>query len=250
MPAFATHFAVIFLIVWAVNTALYFLGGWAIVAYAKRHPERKIQPNARGGNSVRAEIMESMRSIAVTAACMALAITLVLFGYTLWTPWEGWFGALAGAALMIIGYDWYFYWCHRALHTKALIRFHRWHHRSRAPTVWAADSQTFTETLIIQSFMIWAAVLLPVPWFAIVLHRLYDHFNGLLGHCGFEFFADRSTRFPSPMVCVTYHDQHHELYNWNYGNFTSIWDRLHGTLHPDYDKLVEERSKHPAPQQG
>jgi sterol desaturase/sphingolipid hydroxylase (fatty acid hydroxylase superfamily) len=43
------------------------------------------------------------------------------------------------------------------------------------------------------------------------------------------------------MVCTTYHDQHHELYNWNYGNFTSIWDRLGGTLHPDYDRVVAKR---------
>lgn len=95
--------------------------------------------------------------------------------------------------------------------------------------------------------MVWAALLLPIPAFAFVLHRLYDHFNGQFGHCGYEFFADRSTRFPSPMVCITYHDQHHELYNWNYGNYTSIWDRLHGTLHPDYDKLVEQRSGKTAP---
>lgn len=242
MLDFAAHFAALTVAIYIVNTALYFLGCWAIVAYAKRRPERKIQPNARGGNTVREEIAESLRSIAVTAACMALAITLVLFGYTLWTPWAGWIGILAGAAIMIVGYDWYFYWCHRLLHTKSLIRYHRWHHRSRAPTVWAADSQSVVETLMIQSFMVWAAILFPIPWFAIVLHRLYDHFNGLLGHCGYEFFADRSTRFPSPMICITYHDQHHELYNWNFGNYTSIWDRVHGTLHPDYDRLVAKRA--------
>ncbi|MEX2520644.1 MAG: sterol desaturase family protein [Paracoccaceae bacterium] len=243
MLVFAAHFAVLTVVIWLINAALYFLGGWAIIAYAARRPQRKIQARNDGMKRARAEIMESLRSIAITAACMALAITLSIFGYTLWTPWESWIGVLGGAAILIVGYDLYFYWAHRLLHTKSLVRFHRWHHQSRAPTVWSADSQSGVETLMIQSFMIWAVLLLPIPPLALVLHRLYDHFNGQLGHCGYEFFADRSTRFPSPMVCITYHDQHHELYNWNYGNFTSIWDRLHGTMHPDYDKIVAKRAE-------
>lgn len=247
MLAFAAHLAVLTVLTWIVVTALYFAGGFAILAFAKRHPERKIQARDDGMKRAREEIMESLRSIAVTSFCFALAVTLTLFGWTLWTPMEGWFGILAGAAMLIIGYDIYYYWAHRLLHTKRFVRFHRWHHKSRAPTVWSTDSQSPVETLMIQSFMVWAALLLPIPAFAFVLHRLYDHFNGQFGHCGYEFFADRSTRFPSPMVCITYHDQHHELYNWNYGNYTSIWDRLHGTLHPDYDKLVEQRSGKTAP---
>ncbi|WP_340108586.1 sterol desaturase family protein [Pikeienuella sp. HZG-20] len=243
MLAFAVHFLALTVVIWVINTALYFLGGWAILAYAARRSERKIQANADGAHRAREEIMESLRSIAATSACMALAITLSVFGHTLWAPMTGWLGVIAGAAILIVGYDLYFYWAHRLLHTKPLIRYHRWHHQSRAPTVWSSDSQSLVETLMLQSFMIWAAVLLPIPPLAIVLHRLYDHFNGQLGHCGYEFFADRGTRFPSPMVCVTYHDQHHELYRWNYGNFTSIWDRLHGTMHPDYDRLVAERER-------
>ncbi len=239
--AFAAHLAVLTALIWAATTALYFAGGLAIRAWARRRPERKIQTRTDGEARARAEIMESLRSIAITSFCMALAICLSLFGWTLWAPMEGWLGVAIGAALLIIGYDLYYYWAHRLLHTKRFVRFHRWHHQSRAPTVWSTDSQSPVETLMIQSWMIWAVVFLPIPPLALVAHRLYDHFNGQLGHCGYEFFADRSTRAPSPLVCTTYHDQHHELYSWNYGNFTSIWDRLHGTLHPDYDRLVKAR---------
>lgn len=241
MLAFATHFTVLTIAIWLVTVALYFLGGWAILAYARRHPERKIQSRTDGEERAQAEIMESLRSIAVTSSCMSLAICLSVFGYTLWSPMQGLIGVLAGAAILIFGYDLWFYWAHRLLHTRRLIRFHRWHHQSRAPTVWSTDSQGVVETAMIQGWMVLAAVILPVPPLAFVLHRLYDHINGQLGHCGYEFFASRTTRAPSPMVCTTYHDQHHELYNWNYGNFTSIWDRLGGTLHPDYDRAVAGR---------
>ncbi|MEM7546872.1 MAG: sterol desaturase family protein [Pseudomonadota bacterium] len=239
MLAFIAHVIVLTVIIWIATTMLYFLCGWAILRYAQRHPERKIQEGRDGIMRARAEIRESLRSMAVTSLCMAVAIALTMFGYTLWSPMEGIIGILVSAGILILGYDVYYYWAHRLLHTKRFIRFHRWHHKSIAPTVWSTDSQSVVETFMIQSFMIWAAVLLPIAPLAFVLHRLYDHINGQLGHCGYEFFADRTTRFPSPMVCTSYHDQHHELYNWNYGNYFSIWDRLHGTLHPDYDAKVD-----------
>lgn len=149
MLAFAAHLAVLTVLTWIVVTALYFAGGFAILAFAKRHPERKIQARDDGMKRAREEIMESLRSIAVTSFCFALAVTLTLFGWTLWTPMEGWFGILAGAAMLIIGYDIYYYWAHRLLHTKRFVRFHRWHHKSRAPTVWSTDSQSPVETLMI-----------------------------------------------------------------------------------------------------
>ncbi|MEM7525445.1 MAG: sterol desaturase family protein [Pseudomonadota bacterium] len=236
---FVAHLAVLWALIWVASAALYFGCGAAILWYAARHPERKIQEKRDGVARARDEIRESLRSLAVTSLCMALAITLTLFGYTLWDPLESWWGVLLGALMLIIGYDVYYYWAHRLLHTKRFIRFHRWHHKSVAPTVWSTDSQSVVETALIQSFMVWAALLLPIAPLAFVLHRLYDHINGQLGHCGYEFFADKTTRFPSPMVCTSYHDQHHELYHWNFGNYFSIWDRLHGTLHPDYDRLVD-----------
>ena len=246
--SFAAHLAGLWAAIWVANVALYFACGWAIMRYAAKHPDRKIQDRLDGQQRVGAEIRESLRSIAITAFCMALAIALSLFGLTLWSPLPGWWGVIAGAAIVILGYDLYYYWAHRLLHTNRFKRFHRWHHQSLAPTAWSADSQSPAETFIIQSFMVWAAILLPIPPLAFVLHRLYDHVSAQLGHCGYEFFADRSTRAPSPMVCTTFHDQHHELYNFNYGNYFSLWDRVHGTLHPDYDKLVDKWSTKPVEQ--
>lgn len=243
MLAFAAHLAIIWLAAFAANLALYFAGGWAIIRLNARHPERRIQKPRDGMKRARAEIRESVASIAVTSFCFALAIALTLFGFTLWSPPESWLGALGGLIALIVLYDAWFYWTHRLLHTRALYRFHHWHHRSVAPTVWSSDSQTVVETAIIQSFMIVAAILLPIAPIALVAHRLYDHVNGQLGHCGFEYFADRTTRFPSPMVCISFHDQHHEGFTHNYANFFSFWDRLCGTLSPDYDAKVAGLAK-------
>ena len=237
---FAGEWAAIWAIAFAANLAAYFGLGLALDRINRAHPERRIQTGRDGMRRARAEIRESVRSIAATALCLSLAIALSRGGWTLWTPPEGagWPWTLGAALGLILGYDAWYYWMHRLMHTERLWAWHAWHHRSVAPTVWSSDSQSLPETLLVQGFLVLATLLFPVTPAALVLHRLYDHVNGQIGHAGFEYFADRSTRFPSPMVCTAYHDLHHERFRWNFGNYFSFWDRLCGTLHPDYDGMV------------
>ncbi len=238
-----TDFVLIFALAWGINLAVYFGLGWAILAVNARAPERKLQPNRDGLKRAKAEMRESVRSIAVTAACLALALTLQLHGLTVFAPWEGWLGTLGGVVVLVVLYDTWYYWAHRLLHTRAFYRFHQWHHRSVAPTVWSSDSQSAVETLMIQSFQVVAAVLLPVPAAALVLHRIYDHVNGQLGHAGTEHFAGPAARAPWPMVCIAYHDAHHEKFRFNYSNYFSLWDRIMGTIAPGYDAWVEAQER-------
>ncbi len=38
---------------------------------------------------------------------------------------------------------------------------------------------------------------------------------------------------------MTFHDQHHSRFRYNYANFFSFWDRVMGTLDPKYDAAVK-----------
>jgi len=49
----------------------------------------------------------------------------------------------------------------------------------------------------------------------------------------------------------TFHAEHHEHLNYNYGFYTLIWDKLFGTLDPEYDDRFSQASEqdgtdHPA----
>ena len=48
------------------------------------------------------------------------------------------------------------------------------------------------------------------------------------------------------MVCVTFHDQHHAHFRYNFANFFSVWDRLCGTLDPRYDQDVRRMEQQAA----
>ncbi|MEM9502198.1 MAG: sterol desaturase family protein, partial [Pseudomonadota bacterium] len=57
-------------------------------------------------------------------------------------------------ALIVFVHDAYFYWIHRAMHSKRLFRAtHLHHHKSRTPTPWTAYSFTTWEAVLEAAFM-------------------------------------------------------------------------------------------------
>jgi lathosterol oxidase len=228
--------------------ALYFAEGGLIVWINRRHPERRIQAEKRGEDRARVEIIQSVKSLFVTCFCLAAGLFAQWKGWVLFAPIKlTWVSGIGMLLVLAVVFDTWFYWGHRLMHTRALYKHHLWHHRSMAPTVWSNYSDTMVDAFMMQSFYLVIPLVLPVPPLVLIGLRVWDHINGQIGHSGFEYFADRSTRAPSPMVCVTFHDQHHAHYHYNFANFFSLWDRLCGTLDPAYDDQVKIAASPPPP---
>lgn len=231
-------FSVLFLAIYAATVALYFVVGFSIEWFNRRNEARRIQKGRRGDKRRRVEIMQSMASIFVT--CLSLSAGLFA-QQTGWTPvpWHlTWLNAVPLFLLAMVLFDAWFYFAHRLLHTKPLYRFHQLHHRSFTPTVWSNDSIGLVDTALSQGFYAVVVFFVPLPPLILIANRLFDQINGTFGHAGFEYFASRTSRAPSPMLCTTYHDQHHAEFKYNFANYFSFWDRLMGTVSPDYDTRV------------
>src|SRR5690606_19435929 len=183
---------------------------------------------------------QSLLSLTVTDFCLAMGLFAQWKGWTFVAPLEvSWWSVPLTFVISIVAFDAWFYWAHRFMHTKLMYRFHAEHHRSVAPTVWSTYNDSLVDAFVMQSYYLWALFILPIPGIVLIAHRLYDHFNGTLGHSGFEFWAAPWSRLPSPMVCVTFLDQHHSRFRYNYANYFSFWDRLCGTIDPKYDETVK-----------
>ncbi len=228
--------------VYAAMLGLYFGFGLLAEVYLRRCPERKIQPGRDGLKRKSKEILASLR---------ALATSSVLFGTGWFAQMQGWtpspelsvFSFVVYLAAVVILFDAWFYFGHRLLHWKPMYQFHAEHHKSVAPTVWSNDSSGVVDTIVQHSFYLLIWFVLPVPALSMIALRVYDQISGMIGHSGFELFASPTTRRPWPFICTTFHDLHHSRYNYNYGNLFSIWDRLCGTAHPDYDEMVQTFEK-------
>ena len=232
-----------FVLLWALTYALvfgsYMAFGVLFTIWSKRHPERKIQPGRDGQKRRNKEIRASARSLLVTCGCFAGGLHLQLSGYTLFDAWPlTWWSAPLMFGVSVLLFDTWFYWVHRLGHTGPFKKYHLLHHQSIAPTVWSNYSDTFFDAFTQQGFFLVMPLILPFPPQIFIAHRVFDHFNGMIGHSGFEFAAGASSRTPWPLASMTFHDMHHSTFNYNYANHFSIWDRMMGTLHPRYDDAV------------
>jgi sterol desaturase/sphingolipid hydroxylase (fatty acid hydroxylase superfamily) len=138
---------------------------------------------------------------------------------------------------IIILHDAYFYWTHRLMHLKGMMKHIHWlHHRSHNPSPWASYSFDMPEAAVHALFVPLALLLLPMHGLAMWLFLGHMIIRNAMGHSGYELFPRRWAVHPllGWLTLVTHHDMHHANGNYNFGLYFSWWDRLMGTEHPDY----------------
>ena len=144
---------------------------------------------------------------------------------------------LAEFAAMVLLHDTYFYWAHRAMHTKWLFRrVHRVHHKSRTPTPWAAYAFAPPEAILEAGILPLTALLLPLHQVTVLLFVTHMIVRNVIGHAGVELFPSWWLRAPILrwITTTTHHDLHHSHGGYNFGLYFTWWDRWMKTEHPEY----------------
>jgi sterol desaturase/sphingolipid hydroxylase (fatty acid hydroxylase superfamily) len=119
-------------------------------------------------------------------------------------------------------------------------RLHRTHHRSVAPTQWAAYSFSVGEAVVQAAFL--PLFLLAVPAHTTVLFLWMAHqvVRNVAGHCGVELEPKGwlGSWWGRWLTTTLHHDMHHEHGRYNYGLYFTWWDCWCGTEHPDYRRRL------------
>lgn len=216
---------------------LYFAIAWFVLKQNGSGKYKKIQPE-QGDKEISAarEIRQSVVSLLSVSFFLSIGIYLNKNNLTLFAvPELTVFSFFGGLIVSLLIFDAWFYWGHRMLHRPWLLKhIHLWHHKAKSPIVWSNNSDSLLDNCVLQSYWIIACAVLPVPYVVFIVHKIYDQVTGMIGHSGYE-YAGKNSVFPNPMVGVTFHDQHHEKFSCNYATHFSIWDRMMGTLHRDYE---------------
>lgn len=237
--------------VYALLLITYFVTGWLFYSNDPARADKIQVGRALPPEKVRRDILQSVRSLASIALMFAIGHTLYTKFHIGWIEWPTSVWSVVGSFLLsMLAYDTWFYWMHRLLHTKPFYRrIHRWHHLSLPSVAWSNNSDLFVDNLFLQSYWLAAHLIVPVAPLVLLVHKLYDHVSGIIGHSGVE-HGGGITYPPSPFNSVTHHDQHHRYFNCNYSPHFTIWDRLMGTLHKTHDDEVKanlRRRSAPAP---
>lgn len=232
-------FAALFAACYGGLLVIYLVIGGFLHWWNGRHPERRMQSRSQK-NQVAMEIRQSVISLALIAACLAGGIFMQAKGWTI-APYElSLVSVTVTFTISLVLYDAWFYWGHRFMQTKTMYRFHAHHHKSIVPTPWSNNSDTLVGAFVEQSYFLVIVFALPISPLVLIAHKIFDQVTGLIGHAGHEYFASPTARRLWPLLCITFHDQHHSYFNYNFANTFSWWDRMMGTLHPTYDATVQD----------
>ncbi|MEP0392095.1 MAG: sterol desaturase family protein [Erythrobacter sp.] len=153
-------------------------------------------------------------------------------------------------ALIVLVHDAYFYWIHRAMHTKALFKIaHLHHHKSRTPTPWTAYSFATLEAVVEAIYMpifliVTSAIGIQYAGLAILFFLWHMIIRNVMAHAGSELFPAGWVDNPltSWISTTTHHDLHHSS-GYNYGFYFTFWDRMMGTEHPRYAEEFRKNAK-------
>lgn len=205
---------------------------------------RKIQPKGFKWKIFGQEALVAVVTLTISGTVLGLGQTwLKDNGWITWQqgPAEWWVIALEYTAYFI-GFDTWFYWLHRWMHKEPVYSWvHKLHHRSTAPNLLTTLSVNPLESLINGGF---------VPLF-LACYSVHPETMALIGptnivmgfyvHSGYEFFPrwwnkSWATKW---FITATFHDQHHKYFTVNYGGYTTIWDRICGTMRPKFEADFE-----------
>lgn len=217
---------------------------------------RKIQGRRSQWMILRHELFWSALNIGITTLVLKhTSEFLVTKGYLVTDPSPtAWYVVAYEFLLYFFVFDLYFYIVHRTLHVEPLYKWiHAIHHRSTTPNPLSSSSMNPIEgsleglviPLFLTAFTVHETSMLLILPFATVM-GLYVH-SGVEVAPGWWYRSWATKWLQSPM----FHDQHHQYFKCNYGAFTTIWDRVFGTVRKrfdqDFDRLTAQRAEQPQP---
>jgi lathosterol oxidase len=201
---------------------------------------RKIQARWASKSDVRREILTSLRTGVIFSLNGAAIVYGVITGvFTVYPDFDtaGVGYLVASVIAIIVAHDAYFYWTHRLMHLPRLYPyFHRTHHRSIAPTPFAAYAFDIPEALLMAAFTPLWLLFVPMHGLGLFLFMAFMIVRNVMGHAGVELMprALADSRWFGWINATTHHDLHHASFHHNYGLYFTWWDSLMGTEHPAY----------------
>ena len=211
---------------------------------------RRIQPRGFKWITFRNEAIFAVINLVITGFTLGLLKTwltnagVIRFDHA---P-ASWWVIVLEYALYFALFDTYFYWLHRWMHNEPIYRWvHKLHHRSTSPNLLTTLSVSPLESLINGGFVPLFLAVFTLHDASVALITPTNIIMGLYVHSGYEFMPrwwnkSWATKW---FITATFHDQHHRYFVGNFGGYTTVWDRLCGTMRTkfeaDFDKVKERQ---------
>lgn len=155
------------------------------------------------------------------------------------SPVHAMFHCIAMTLFMDLG----MYVFHRVAHSPPVYRWiHSFHHRHDTTNPISLFVLHPAEVAGFGALMISYLLLFPIEYHGLLSYLAINVLWGTLGHSGVEPMPAIMARIPLLrwIGTSTFHAEHHEHPRYNFGFYTLLWDRLFGTLDPDYYRCFRQ----------
>ncbi len=218
---------------------------------------RKCQPKGFKWKQFRFEAMIAVITLAFGVLVLGnLQTWLKAHGWIVFKQESAaWWVVVLEYAAYFLTFDTWFYWLHRWMHNEPYYRWiHKLHHKSTSPNVLTTLSVHPFESFINGG---WSIIFVTLYSFVGGVHvasmafiAMTNQVMGLWVHLGYEFLPKwwNKTWLTKWFISATFHDHHHKYFNWNFGGYTTIWDRICGTVHKNFERdfvAIKERPIRP-----
>ncbi|KAK5001238.1 c-5 sterol desaturase [Elasticomyces elasticus] len=226
----------LYMITWIFGVVIYFVCATASYVFifdktTTNHPKYL-------KNQISLEIKQTMVSMPMMAIFTAPFFLAEVRGYSKMydTTADGpgmWYNFFQ-FPLFLCFTDFFIYWIHRGLHHPMVYkRLHKPHHKWIMPTPFASHAfhwlDGYAQSVPYHVF----PFIFPLQKFAYVALFMFINIWTVLIHDG-EYVAN------NPIINgAACHSIHHEKFEWNYGQFTTLWDRVGGSYRKPPQSMFE-----------
>lgn len=147
--------------------------------------------------------------------------------------------SLLDTLLLLIIMDFAMYFLHRLAHNKYIFdRIHKLHHKYTDPTPITLFILSPSEAIGFGMLWLFVLCLHDWSWIGMFLYLTLNVAFGTIGHLGVEPFPKQWIKLPvlKYISTSTFHFQHHNHKDSNYGFYTTIWDKFFKTLESNYER--------------
>lgn len=214
----------------AINVAMFLASLAAGHLLVRLYPDRPVTP---------APDPLERREVMWAAACVVLNGGVAVAGWFLWRagiirvrPGWGW-RVLIDVLVLLVAMDFFMYVFHRIAHAPWIYPLlHSTHHHYDRPR--PLNLFVLNPAEVLGFGGLWLAVLCvySATWPGILIYLTLNLAFGTLGHIGVEPFPHWFARLPilRHLGSSTFHADHHQDGRVNFGFYTTVWDRIFGTL--------------------
>lgn len=218
---------------YSIILAIFALDGALLTFLAYAYHAKRFEPH-------RISLKESMKVpdkkrllnityIAVLSVITVFGLTFAIYPYALHqNPTSAWRIVFEIFAILLV-YDFAYYWLHRAMHIKKLMRFvHGVHHEVHNPT--AMESFYLHPLEMFAGLALLSACIClvgPVHIYSFAVVFFIHSTLNITVHSGLE--SKRLILFPIDYLTKKHYIHHAGNYNNNYASLTPFWDMLFGT---------------------